>query len=215
VSAQIRVLLFDVGGVLATNGWDGVARRRAADEFGFDWEEFQSRHDFVAHDFETGRLDLTGYLDRTLFYRERSFQADHFVEFMKRQTKPFADSLAIVEELAASRRYVLATLNNESRELNEHRIQKLGLAPNFSMFLSSCYLGFSKPESEIYRIAIDITQQAPDECLFIDDRPLNLECAALEGIQTIHFTGAVDLRADLVAAGVLDSPHQDSAERRR
>ena len=100
-------------------------------------------------------------------------------------------------------RYLLATLNNESRELNEHRIETLGLHKNFSMFLSSCYLGVSKPEPEIYRIAIDVTQHSPDECLFIDDRSLNLECATLAGMRTIHFTDAAALRADLTTEGIL------------
>ena len=200
---QTRVLLFDVGGVLATNGWDRAARHRAAEAFGFDVEEFQDRHEFVSHDFETGRLDLSGYLDRTLFYRERPFHRDDFVEFMKGQTEPFSDSLAIVDELAATDQYLLATLNNESRELNEHRIETLGLSESFSMFLSSCYLGVSKPEPEIYRIAIDVTQHSPDECLFIDDRSLNLECATRAGMRTIHFTDAAGLRADLAKEGVL------------
>jgi len=203
VPPETRVLFFDVGGVLATNGWDRLARRRAAEAFSFDWEEFQDRHDFVSHDFETGRLDLSGYLERTLFYRERSFRRQDFIEFMMGQTKPFPDSLAIVDEVAATARYLLATLNNESRELNEHRIEKLGLSENFSMFLSSCYLGVSKPEPEIYRIAIDVMQHSPDECLFIDDRSLNLECATLAGMRTIHFTDAAGLRADLAKEGIL------------
>ncbi len=122
---------------------------------------------------------------------------------MMGQTKPFPDSLAIVDEVAATARYLLATLNNESRELNEHRIETLGLSENFSMFLSSCYLGVSKPEPEIYRIAIDVTQHSPDECLFIDDRSLNLECATLAGMRTIHFTDAAGLRADLAKEGIL------------
>ncbi len=199
------VILFDVGGVLATNGWDRAARRRAADAFDFDWEEFGDRHEFLAHDFETGRLDLDGYLDRTLFYRDRPFSKDDFVVFMKAQSEPYPDSLAIVAELAASERFLLATLNNESRELNEYRIEHLGLGEYFSMFLSSCYLGVSKPEPEIYRIAIDVTQHAPQECLFIDDRDLNLECATLEGMQTLHFTGAADLRIALDAEGLISA----------
>ena len=203
VPPTTRVLLFDVGGVLATNGWDRESRRRSADAFGFDWEEFQNRHELVSHDFETGRLDLAGYLERTLFYRERPFPRQDFIEFMMGRTKPFSDSLAIVAEVAAKDQYLLATLNNESRELNEHRIETLGLTENFSIFLSSCYLGVRKPEPEIYRIAIDITQHAPDECLFIDDRSLNLECATREGMRTIHFNDAAGLRADLAKEGIL------------
>ena len=71
------------------------------------------------------------------------------------------------------------------------------------MFLSSCYLGVSKPEPEIYRMAADITQRQPSECLFIDDRELNLECATLEGMQTHLFTTSATMRARLVDLGLL------------
>lgn len=197
-----RVILFDVGGVLATNGWDRQARHRASEHFGFDWEEFQDRHDSVAHEFETGSLSRPGYLERTLFYRDRDFSPNDVVEFMHRQTRPFDDSLAIAAELAATP-VVLATLNNESRELNEHRIEVLGLREHFSMFLSSCYLGVAKPEPDIYRLAVDVTQQAPEDCLFIDDRSLNVECARLEGMQTHLFEDAASLRDELTARGLL------------
>ncbi len=203
MSSPPQVVFFDVGGVLGTNGWDRPTRQRAAAEFGFDWEEFQDRHDFVSHDFEIGRLDLNQYLDRTLFYRQRPFGRDEFVAFMKAQSEPFAESLEVVAELAASNLAVLATLNNESRDLNEHRIRRFGLDQCFSMFLSSCYLGVSKPEPEIYRMAVDITQRQPGECLFIDDRELNLECATLEGMQTHLFTTANALRERFVDLGLL------------
>jgi putative hydrolase of the HAD superfamily len=200
---QPQVVFFDVGGVLGTNGWDRATRQRAASEFGFDWEEFQDRHDFVSHDFEIGRLDIDQYLDRTLFYRQRSFGPDAFMAFMKAQSEPFPDSLEVVADLAASKTAVLATLNNESRELNDHRIRLFGLDDHFSMFLSSCYLGVSKPEPEIYRMAADITQRQPEECLFIDDRQLNLECATREGMQTHLFTTSASLRAQLGDLGLL------------
>ena len=203
MSSRPQVVFFDVGGVLGTNGWDRATRQRAAAEFGFDWEEFQDRHDFVSHDFEIGRLGLDQYLDRTLFYRQRTFGPDEFMAFMKAQSEPFLDSLEVVAELAASNTAVLASLNNESRELNDHRIRLFGLDEYFSMFLSSCYLGVSKPEPEIYRMAADITQRQPSECLFIDDRELNLECATLEGMQTHLFTTAAAMRARLVDLGLL------------
>ena len=203
MSATPRVVFFDVGGVLASNGWDRHARRRAADRFDIDLEEFQDRHDFVSNSFETGELDLDAYLDRTIFYRDRPFGRAVVVEFMLEQTHPFEESLAIAAEVAAGGRFLLATLNNESRALNEHRIETLGLRDHFAMFLSSCYLGVRKPEPEIFRIAIDVTQSLPEECVFIDDRELNLECAALEGMHTIHFTDAATLRTDLTDIGVL------------
>lgn len=203
MSAAPRTVLFDVGGVLASNGWDRHARQRAAARFDLDLEDFQDRHDFVSNAFETGELDLATYLDRTVFYRERSFSPRTLIEFMYEQTEPFAESLAIAAEVAASGRFLLATLNNESRALNDYRIETLGLRDVFSVFLSSCYLGVRKPEPEIYRIAIDVTRSAPEECVFIDDRELNLECAALEGMHTIHYTDPARLRTDLADMEVL------------
>ncbi len=200
--SDIKVLLFDVGGVLLSNGWDRESRRLACQRFDLDWEDFQDRHDFVAADFDTGKLTLDGYLDRTVFYRDRSFTRDDFIAFMKAQSEPIPDSLQLVRELGATGDYVLATLNNESRELNEHRIDTFGLREYFTMFLSSCYLGMKKPEAEIYGVAVDILQHRPDECVFIDDRQLNLECAERAGINAIHFRGAEHLRTSLAEFGV-------------
>ena len=199
---EIKVLFFDVGGVLLTNGWNRGSRRQAVEQFGLDGEEFQDRHDFIAVDFENGKLTLDDYLDRTVFYRGRHFTREEFVEFMFSQSEAKPDTITILEELSAMDRYLLATLNNESRELNQHRIRTFGLDRHFALFLSSCYLGLRKPEPEIYRVAVDITQASPNECAFIDDRALNLECAIRAGIQSIHFLGTTQLRASLRKLGV-------------
>ena len=58
---EIKVLFFDVGGVLLANGWDRGSRRQAVEKFGLDWEEFQDRHDFIAVDFESGKLSFGGH----------------------------------------------------------------------------------------------------------------------------------------------------------
>lgn len=200
--SPIGVLFFDIGGVLLSNGWDRVSRRRGAEEFGLDWDEFQDRHELVADDFETGRVTIDEYLTRVVFHRERAFTRRRFTDFMLGQSRPYPESLAVVRSLAAGGRYLLATLNNESREINEHRIATFRLGEMFSMFLSSCYLGVRKPHEKMYRLAVDITQRDPADCVFVDDRALNLECAALVGMQTIEFTGATQLQDDLAALGV-------------
>ena len=198
----VRVIFFDVGGVLLSNGWDRHARRTAADEFGLDWDDFQERHDFVSSAFERGQMDLDTYLAHTVFHRERPFGSDAFTTFMRERSMPMTDSLALLGEISAQDRWLLATLNNESRELNDYRIRRFGLADHFSLFLSSCYLGVRKPEPAIYRMAVEITGVQADQCVFVDDRDLNLECAVAAGIESIHFTDAASLRLDLAALGV-------------
>lgn len=198
----VEVLFFDVGGVLGTNGWDRHSRRAACDRFELDWEDFQDRHDFVSSAFETGEMDLATYLERTVFYRERQFSPAEFARFMREQSVADPAALDVVRRIDDRGGYLLATLNNESRELNDHRIEKFGLAGHFTMFFSSCYLGVRKPEPEIYRIAVDLVQRPPEACVFIDDRSLNLECAAMAGIKPIHFVGAERLPGQLAEVGV-------------
>jgi len=200
--AEPTVIFFDVGGVLLSNGWDRTARGEACREFDLDWDDFQDRHGFVVDSFERGETGLGTYLDRTIFYRDRSFSKDDFFEFIKSRSTAIDESLELLGRLSASGRYLLATLNNESREINEHRIDTFGLQDHFEMFLSSCYLGVRKPEPEIYRMAVDIVQRRPQECIFVDDRALNLECASLAGITPIHFRDATALEHDLATAGV-------------
>jgi putative hydrolase of the HAD superfamily len=200
---MITTIFFDIGGVLLTDGWGHVSRRLAAEKFGLDWDEYSERHEKVAHAIETNRLTLEHYLDRAIFYRPRSFTREEFSNFIFAQSEANLDSLKLAEELAQSGRYFMATLNNEILELNVFRIEKFGLARYFSVFFSSCFLGLRKPDEAIYRMALQITQHAPEECLFIDDREVNLECPRELGINTILFRDATQLRSELIGKGVV------------
>jgi putative hydrolase of the HAD superfamily len=199
----LTTIFFDIGGVLLTDGWGHVSRRAAAEKFGLDWDEYSDRHEKVAHAIEVNGLTLDRYLDRAVFYRPRSFTREEFRDFIFAQSHPKPDSLKIVEELAESGRYFMATLNNEVLELNLYRIQKFALRRCFSVFFSSCFLGVRKPDEAIYRMVLQTTQRTPEECIFIDDREVNLECPRELGINTILFKDAAQLRAELISRGVV------------
>ena len=200
--SDVTALFWDVGGVILSNGWDRGARAAAAEKFGLDWEEFQDRHELASPAFETGRITLDTYLQRTVFYRARSFTREEFTNFIFAQSEEYPESRAVLADVDATGKYLQATINNEPLELNERRIHAFNLRREFKAFFSSCYLGVRKPEEGIYKLALEVTQRSPDECLFIDDRELNLECARQMRMRTIHFRDAAQLRRDLVASGV-------------
>jgi putative hydrolase of the HAD superfamily len=200
--AEITTLFWDNGGVILTNGWDRDARKLAVGTFHLDWEDFEDRHELMLDAFETGALSLDDYLKRTVFYRPRSFTIEDFRKFMFEQSQPFPDSLAFTGELARSRKYLMAALNNESLEINEYRIKKFHLRDYFEAFFSSCYLGVRKLNAGIYKLALEITQREPGECILIDDRGLNLECARELGMNTIQYKNLAQLREDLARFGV-------------
>ena len=200
--SAIRAIFWDVGGVLLTNAWDRTERTVALEHFHLDEEEFHDRHEMVVSSFERGKITLDEYIDRTVFYRTRPFARDAFRDYMFSLSQPFPEVLEFAQALSDSGKYFMGTINNESRELNNDRIEKFGLRKIFRLFVSSCYVGFRKPERDIYRLALETTQIPADQCCFIDDRALNLECAAKLGMPTIEMQKVGQLRGDLAKLGV-------------
>lgn len=195
--STIRALFWDVGGVLLTNAWDHTQRSQALAHFQLDEGEFRDRHEMVVSSFERGKITLEEYLDRTVFYRPRPFTREQFRDYMYSLSQPLPDMLPFAQSLSDSGKYLMSTINNESRELNCYRLDKFGLRKIFRLFVSSCFVGLRKPESGIYEVALEITQIPPQECCFIDDRALNLECAAKLGMHTIEMDNLPQLRSDL------------------
>jgi len=198
----IHAIFWDVGGVLLSNAWDHRQRSEALAHFQLDEAEFHDRHEMVVSSFERGKITLDEYLNRTVFHRARPFTRDAFREFMFSLSQPFPEVLQFAESLADSGKYFMGTINNESRELNDYRIEKFGLRQIFRLFISSCFVGLRKPERDIYRLALEITQVPAEECCFIDDRALNLECAIHLGMHTIQMQTLDQLRVDLSKLGV-------------
>jgi len=114
-----------------------------------------------------------------------------------------AETSEVVFGLSQSRKYLMATLNNESLELNLYRIRKFALRNYFSVFFSSCFVGTRKPDPGIYRIALDMTQRSPSESLFIDDRVENIEGAKQAGMHAILCRNTTQLRRDLEELGLI------------
>src|SRR6266478_1667052 len=200
--SQIRAIFWDVGGVLLTNAWDRSQREAALEHFKLDEGEFADRHEMVVSSFERGKIGLDEYLDRTVFYRTRPFSREEFREYIFSLSQPREEALRFARQLADSRKYLMGTINNESRDLNLYRIERFGLRSIFSLFISSCFVGLRKPEKDIYRLALEITQKAPEECCFIDDRSINLEAAKRVGMHTIKMDSVAQLRTELERLGV-------------
>jgi putative hydrolase of the HAD superfamily len=199
---QTSAIFWDVGGVLLTNAWDHAQREQALEQFKLDEQEFHDRHEMVVSSLERGKISLDEYLERTIFYRPRPFARDDFKQYMFSLSQPQSDVLEFARQLSNSGKYLMATINNESTELNLYRIEKFGLREIFTLFVSSCFVGLRKPEEGIYRLALEITQKPPAECCFIDDRALNLECARRLGMNTIEMEDLGDLRQRLEDLGV-------------
>lgn len=205
----ISTILWDVGGVLLTNGWDHQQRDAVLTRFGLDRDEFSRRHVATDDAWERDEMTADEYLRQTVFYQPRDFTQAEFLDAMREQSHVLPDSaLGILRRLNASENYVLAMVNNESRILNEYRIQQFGFVHLFDAFFSSCYLGLRKPDRKIYQIALDVLQRDPEEVVFIDDRAENAAAASSLGIHGIRYQGSAHLTEELARLGV--SPEEDA-----
>ena len=198
------VILFDVGGVLLSNGWDHRERAAAVEHFHLDPAAFETRHLAIFDAWERDAISGKAYLDAVVFNEPRDFSRGDFFSFLLSQSKLLPDgALGTLKELAASHKYLLGALNNEARETNKYRFREFGLNSYFDVALSSCYLGLRKPDAAIYRRALDILGKPAERILFIDDREENVAGATAAGIKGIRFEGADCLRLELVKLRVL------------
>jgi putative hydrolase of the HAD superfamily len=198
--ARISALFWDIGGVLLTNAWDQEERDVAIQHFQLDKTDFEARHKELLVPFEEGKLTLKEYLGQAVFYIPRTFTLQEFNQFMFSLSKPKPEVLEIARGLSS--KYPMCTINNESRELNQFRIQTFSLTQIFNTFVSSCFVGIRKPDLRIYQLALDVTQRTPEECCFIDDRAVNTEGAARAGMNPVLMQNPPQLRKDLRALGI-------------
>ncbi|MEO5904860.1 MAG: HAD family phosphatase [Gemmatimonadaceae bacterium] len=199
---EIRHVFFDIGGVLATNGWDRESRRLAVEKFGLDAEGFGSQHDALAGPLDEGTVTLSEYVKFAVFNEPRSFTETDFIDFIYAQSVPHQETIDIARAVAAGCTYWVMTLNNESDELNRYRIEKFGLDEIFDAFLSSCWLGLRKPTAAFYKRALDIAQACPATSVFIDDREQNIIPAKNLGMNVILYQSASQLKTELHQLGI-------------
>ena len=199
----ISTILWDVGGVLLTNGFDRQQRDAVVARFGLDSTDFERRHAEVDQAWEKDEISADEYLHPPVFFPPRRFTPAEFLDAMRAQSALLPDSgIRILRQLAASEQYVLATVNNECRALNEYRLKEFDLLNEFDAFFSSCYLGVRKPDRKIYQIALDVLQRDPEHAIFIDDRSENVAAAASLGIHGIRYQGSEQLTAELEQLGI-------------
>jgi len=207
-TTAISCVFLDIGGVLLTDGWDHLARKRAATNFKLEWAEMEERHHLIFEIYEEGKITLQEYLSLVVFHKKRSFTRNQFRSFMFAQSKPFPEMIALVVQLKLRLGMKIAIVSNEGRELNAYRIRKFKLDRFVNCFISSSYVHIRKPDVDIFRLALDIAQVQASQAVFIDNTPMFVQIAEGLGIQSILHTDCKSTRARLSALGlnVAESP---------
>ncbi|MBE7546445.1 MAG: HAD family phosphatase [Planctomycetia bacterium] len=200
--SSITTLFLDIGGVLLTNGWDHHARKRAAINFKLELAEMNDRHHLTVETYEEGKLTLEEYLDRVVFYKERPFTPAQFRKFMFAQSKPYPKMIDLVRRLKARCGLKIVVVSNEARELNAYRIRTFKLDGFVDFFISSCFVHVRKPDTDIFRLALDIAQTPARQVVYIENTPMFVEVAESLGIRSVLHTDYSSTCAKLASFGL-------------
>lgn len=192
---QIRILLFDLGGVL-------LRLNSPARTFGLP----QSEEDFLQHwihsesvrRFEQGDIDASTFAASIVNEFRLPYGADEFL----RRFEAWPDQLYQgIPELLDSipKRYSKALLSN-TNALHWHRTDVNGtLAHRFDNVFLSYVTGLLKPDAEAFRHAMEICACKPEEIAFFDDNPANVTAAAGLRCHAFVTRGIGELRSTLNA----------------
>lgn len=198
----IRTLFVDVGGVLLTNGWDHLARKRAAKHFKLEWAEMEERHRLVFETHEEDRLSFEEYLGWVVFYKKRGFTRSQFRDFIFAQSKPYPRMIRLVTELKARYGLKIVVVSNESREVNAFRIRAFRLNEFVDTFISSCFVHMRKPDVRMFRLALDLAQTPAAQAVFLDNTPMFLQVAEEFGIRGVFHSDYESTRVQLASFGL-------------
>lgn len=116
---------------------------------------------------------------------------------------PVPGSVEILETLASAGRPLYAITNYSAEKWSETLPRFPFIATIFRDIVVSAHERMVKPDPGIYRVLFDRNRLDPEACVFIDDSRANVAAGRALGMDSIHFTGASALAAELGARGLL------------
>lgn len=200
--SRFKALFTDVGGVIATNGWDTDLRGRMVSHFGLDHAAVNSRHRLMFDSYERGHLTLEQYLQWTVFYEPRRFEMDDVKQWMFEQGKLLPGTYDLLRRVKSRQALKIALVSNEGAGLTEDRVRRFRLDEIADCMVFSCIVRLRKPDPEIWQLALDLVQVKASECIYIDDRPVFAQFAARLGFEVHHHTSAEQTARFLAGHGL-------------
>ena len=188
--------------MLLTNGWDRGLRKAVAAQFAIDPDEMDERHHLTYDTYEAGKISLSVYLQRVVFWQPRNFTEDQVVDFMLSQARAFPEMIDLYKRLKAKNGLKVVVVSNEGRELTADRIERFELKEFVDIFVVSSYVHFRKPDEDIFRIALDVAQAEPGEVVYVDDRQMFTEVACRLGMREVWHRDLAGTRAAFEALGL-------------
>jgi putative hydrolase of the HAD superfamily len=202
---EIRVLLFDVGGVLVQLGGvtvilEWLGNRMSAEELWRRW--LQSA---AVRQFETGQIDAWTFAAGVIAEFELPVGPRQFLDsFVGWPTGLYPGTLEMLE--CIPRRYQRALLSNSNALHWPRVLDEMGLGPAFDNHFVSHLTGRIKPDPAAFEHVLATLGCSAEQVLFLDDIALNVDAARTLGMNAVQVQGLTETRQALIRIGILDEP---------
>ena len=118
------------------------------------------------------------------------------------QSKPHPNMIDLAGQLKVRHKLEIVVVSNEARDLNVHRIRKFKLDRLVDFFISSCFVHIRKPDRDMFRLALDISQAPARQVVYIENTPMFVQIAEGLRIRSILHTAYASTRAKLALFGL-------------
>jgi putative hydrolase of the HAD superfamily len=193
----VKAILFDYGGVLV-QVMDETPRQQLAERYGVPLRRIYH----LLFDTEASIQAALGEISM-----EHHWRAIHEIlrvppgeraDFIRQFWAADGLNRALVDFLPSLReRYSLGLLSNANDDLRQMMTEHWQIAGLFDDMIISAEVGLLKSDRRIYELAATRLGVQPDEALFIDDTPVNVEGARIAGLQAIQYLNNQQVLAEL------------------
>lgn len=180
----ITTVLFDFGGVVIRTPFEldtEGARGPFDPSTDPEWRRFQSG-EMTERDYWHRRAarHFPGAADPTFHYMRRLYDTDE-----DRVVRP--EMRRLVADLREDGRRTAVLTNDLAAFHDQDWIDRMTIIGEFEPLVDLSHVGFLKPAPEAYAHALDVLGSEPDEVIFLDDQPANVEGASAAGIRSVRF----------------------------
>ena len=199
---MIQNIIFDIGNVLTDFRWKDYMRDKGFDDAMIEriakvsvksplWDEYD-RGDWTTEEIMQAFVDGDPSIERELHIAYDDVRGmvtirDYAVDW--------------VRELKA-KGYQVFYLSNFGEKPEQDCSDALAFIPYMDGGILSWKEKVIKPDPKIYRLLLERYSLKAEECVFIDDTPINVEEAERQGIHGIVFVSKEQVEADLRVLGV-------------
>lgn len=199
---MIQAIIFDIGGVLIRTD-DYEPRRQLEQRLGLA----PGAAEFIVFNSDAGlrtqRGEFTEEENWLRVQRELDLSDTDLADFRREFWAGDKLDCGLIDYIRHLHgRYQTAIISNAMPGLMALVNGKYLIADAFDVIVGSGDVKVAKPDPAIFHLTLAQLGRRPDEAIFIDDSPTNIQGAQAVGLHTIYYTRGTDIPAALAQHGI-------------